>query len=82
MTTEGVALSLSRQLAFDEDKVLRLVSPYIAASMNLAGGAEVITQDVARTQVRADEDGWKGASNSVESAEPGTPGIHFWTRHT
>jgi leucyl-tRNA synthetase len=74
-------LSLSRQLAFDEDKVLRLVSPYIAASMNLAGGAEVIAQEVARAKVSADEDGWKSASNIVESAEPGNPGIQFWTRH-
>jgi len=81
ITAEGVALALSRQLTFDEDKVLRLISPYIAASMNLPGGAEVVTQDVARTKIVADEDGWKGSANTVENAEPRNPGIHFWTRH-
>lgn len=81
IATEGVALALSRQLTFDEDKVLRLITPYIAASMNLPGGAEVVTQDVARTKIVAGEDGWKGSANIVENAEPRNPGIHFWTRH-
>lgn len=77
-------MALSRQLTFDEDKILRLVTPYITTSMNLAGGAEVIPQDVARTQLTTDAaeaESWKGAGNIVESAEPGNPGIQFWTRH-
>jgi len=83
IAAEGAALALSRQLTFDEDKVLRLVTPYIAASLNLPGGVQVIAQDVARTKVSsADEEGWKGGANIVESAEPGNPGILFWTRPT
>lgn len=78
--TEGAVLALSRQLLFDEDKVLRLITPYIAATMRLTGGAEVVSQDEARAQVAANEDGWKGAGNIVESAEPGAPGVQFWTR--
>lgn len=77
---EGATLALSRQLTFNEDRVLRLVTPYIAVSMSLSGGAEVIAQDVARGKLA--EEAWKGAGNIVENAEPGNPGIQFWTRHT
>lgn len=77
-------MALERQLTFDEDKILRLVTPYITASMNLAGGTDVVSQDVARTSLTAataaEAESWKGAGNIIEGAEPGNPGIQFWTR--
>lgn len=51
--------------------------------MGLPGGAEVVSQDEARKKVaaaKADDAEWKGATNGIENAEPGNPGVHFWTR--
>ncbi|KAF8317942.1 leucyl-tRNA synthetase [Clavulina sp. PMI_390] len=82
LQTEG-PLALSRQLTFDEAKILALITPYITATLNLPGGAEVLPQDSAREKVKEsekEENGWKGAGNIVEGAEPGNPGIQFWTK--
>ena len=68
--------------SFDESTVVALIAPYIETTLNILGGAEVISQDTAREGVAAakEGEGWKGAGNIVESAEPGSPGVHFWSK--